>query len=421
MLRFRLNQDNRNHGQLLRSWLDGCDDGFIAVAFLKMAGLRQVLPELQRFLERGSSLRMVVGTDFYLTEPEALRFLLGLQSKFPKFDWRMVECSAISTFHPKYYRFSSGGQIWLLTGSANLTSGGMTTNIELSAIAEDSVDGSLSKQAADVETVFWTNSRSNLPTETMVGAYAVAFEINNRRTTQAMEMATKELEALPKLDGPKLRDELDMYRSNTDQQRDLAVRRENYKEARAVIIDGLANSGDVIDADFRRAYEALVGSSGGKKLWHSGSVFRGKAAVMAQKNDVVAMIREVMADLTREPEAMYEIGLRWSAKITGLGPNIVTEFLHTLRSERYAVLNRNPVTGIKTLGLDHFPHPEAFKPADYARFCRCLGALAKHCGFSDLGEADHFLNFVYWRHKSSLPKASTENSDADNSSVDAPK
>lgn len=153
LLMFKLisNDERRNHGRLLQGWLKGCDNGFVAVAFLKQSGLKQIESELREFLGRGGYLRFVVGTDFHLTEPEALRVVLQLGCDFPRFEWKMVAQSPVSTFHPKYYRFRGEGRIWVLTGSANLTSGGLGGNIEVSTIAEDETSGPLATEAERIE------------------------------------------------------------------------------------------------------------------------------------------------------------------------------------------------------------------------------------------------------------------------------
>ena len=219
---------------------------------------------------------------------------------------------------------------------------------------------------------------------------------------EAADRVKHDLETLPDMEGKALDDELRAYRSDASEREDLLRRKSNYERARGMIRDQLLGSPEVASTNFESVYEALVGKSGGTKLWHSGSVHRSKVEVMKYKDAVLGMVREIAENLNRTPEAMYEIGLRWTAQISGLGPNIFTEFCGTLRPDRYATLNNNPVTSLFELGIYDFPSPSAFKPADYGSFCRRIGQLAMRCGFHDLGEADHFLNFVYWRHKKRL-------------------
>lgn len=417
MFRILQNDERRSHRQFVRGWLSGSTDGFIAVAFLKQAGWRLIAEEVVTFLQRGGSLRMLVGTDFFLTDPESLRELLRLSTEHPSFEWRLMK-AAQATFHPKYYRFRDPKNLWVMTGSANLTAGGLERNIETSVVIEDGADGRLAAECQQNEAALWAHPRGQIPTEELIGIYAAEYQVASKRMKAAQTGLAKELAESPKLEGEKLQEELQAYADNEEEVGDLAMRRENYATARNLILGSLLGGDPVTSEVFKNVYRHLVGERGLGKLWHSGSVYRSKTKVIGQWSQVMEMIREIAADLTRSPETMYELGLRWMDRIDGIGPNIFTEFCHTLAPERYAPLNDNPVTSLRWLKRDAFPQPSAFKPDDYGRFCRALGLLRERCGFADLGETDHFLNFVYWRHREDA-KASDpdDNEDVSQASV----
>ena len=266
MLKLISNDERRNHGQLLRGFMKGCDNGFAAVAFLKRTGLKQIEAELREFLGRGGCMRFVVGTDFHLTEPEALRVFFQLGCDFPRFEWKMVAQSPVSTFHPKYYRFRGVGRIWVLTGSANLTSGGLEGNIEVSIISEDDASGALATETERIEAALWAHDRCREPSEAGIGAYAVGYKLNKQRMTEAADRVKKDLESLPEMEGKALEDELRAYQSDEKEKMDLMRRKSNYKRARGMIRDQLLGSPDTASASFESVYEALVGSRGGIKL-----------------------------------------------------------------------------------------------------------------------------------------------------------
>jgi len=209
----------------------------------------------------------------------------------------------------------------------------------------------------------------------------------------------REFEELPKLEGQQLVSELQAYRADAKQQADLAKRKTNYQTAQHLLKAELLNVAEPTEKEFEAVYQHLVGQSGGDKLWHSGSVYRSKNTVLLQWQKVVAMVHDIYINLKRSPEEMYALGLKWTEQIEGVGPNIFTEFCHTLAPARYSPLNNNPVTSLRWLNDDQFPHPSGFKADDYGRFCRCPDRLRNRCGFADFGETDHFLNFVYWRHR----------------------
>jgi HKD family nuclease len=412
MIRIISNEAQRNHRQLLQSWLDGSHDGFVAVAFLKHSGLRSIKAHLEAFLQRGGTLRLMVGTDFFLTEAQALRELERLAKLYPKLEWRLVEQSSNSTFHPKYCRFQDAANVWLMTGSANLTGGGLESNIEVSVISEDLTSGPLVRETSKIENVLWNNPRAVDPTEERIGRYAAQSEMARKRMKAAEAELQRELEELPKLEGQQLAKELEAYRASAKEQADLAKRKANYQTALDLIQSELLNVAEPTQQQFEAVYQRLVGQSGGDKLWHSGSVNRGKTTVLLQWQKVVAMVRDIAANLERSPEEMYALGLKRIEQIEEVGPNIFTEFCHTLAPARYTPLNDNPVTSLRWLKVDEFPRPSAFKADDYGRFCRCLDRLKTRCGFADFGETDHFLNFVYWPIRNKAKRAGAIDEDA---------
>lgn len=412
MIRIISNEAQRNHRQLLQSWLDGSLDAFVAVAFLKHSGLRLIEAHLEAFLRRGGTLRLIVGTDFFLTEAQALRDLDRLAKMYTKLEWRLVEQSNSSTFHPKYYRFQDGASVWLMTGSTNLTGGGLESNIEVSVVTEDSIGGPLVRETSKIESALWNNPRVVVPTEEWMGRYAAQAETARKRMKAAEAELQREWEELSKLEGQQLANELEAYRADAKQQADLASRKDNYQTALHLINSELLNDAKPTDKQFEAVYQRLVGQSGGDKLWNSGSVYRSKTTVLLQWQKVVAMVRDIAADLKRTPEEMYTLGLMWTEQIEGVGPNIFTEFCHTLASARYAPLNNNPVTSLRWLQADQFSHPSGFEADDYGRFCRCLDRLRNQYGFADLGETDHFLNFVYWRHRDEARQPGLADEDA---------
>src|SRR6476620_1595231 len=99
------NTKSRDHRTSIAAALRESDNTFIAVAFLKQSGLANLADELEAALKRGAQLTLVTGTDFWLTDPEALKRLYALKSNYSSLDLRIFRRSASATFHPKYYRF----------------------------------------------------------------------------------------------------------------------------------------------------------------------------------------------------------------------------------------------------------------------------------------------------------------------------
>jgi HKD family nuclease len=117
------NHSDQTHSIIIDRLLDSSDEVIICVAFLKLSGLNKIIDKLKL---KTSKCLFYIGTDFYLTEPAALRKLFN--SGHSIFITKKEKC----TYHPKIFYFKKKNQISILIGSANLTNGGLETNIEAS-------------------------------------------------------------------------------------------------------------------------------------------------------------------------------------------------------------------------------------------------------------------------------------------------
>ncbi len=97
----------------------------ICVAFAKASGVLRLAPTLQRFLERGGRVEIVVGIDEDITTRQALELIMKFSTAAYVFN------NPAATFHPKVYLFEAPGkQAVAFIGSSNLTVGGLYTNYE---------------------------------------------------------------------------------------------------------------------------------------------------------------------------------------------------------------------------------------------------------------------------------------------------
>jgi hypothetical protein len=72
--------------------------------------------------------------------------------------------------------------------------------------------------------------------------------------------------------------------------------------------------------------------------------------------------------------------------------------LNTYAPTQYAVLNKNPIESLKALGFTRFPSPASFTADTYAEYCDFMTRLGSTCKLKDLGDVDHFMNFIYWNY-----------------------
>jgi HKD family nuclease len=148
------NADGAYHAGAITELIDGADAIVIAVAFLKKGGADHIAPILEKRLASGARVELFVGTDFFLTEPDALERLLKLGRRHLACDVMVADRSP-ATFHPKIYSARRGDRWSSVIGSANLTRGALRSIEELSIarrsgwFERDNQDGDLGSQRND--------------------------------------------------------------------------------------------------------------------------------------------------------------------------------------------------------------------------------------------------------------------------------
>lgn len=110
----------------------------VSVAYASLRGCQKLNECLSQSLSDWDSLtkRWTISVDRGVTEPDALLYLQGLshsEVRVPSFSYLLDNrLRPLSLYHPKIYLFSGNGGSGLsaVTGSANLTFGGLMTNTE---------------------------------------------------------------------------------------------------------------------------------------------------------------------------------------------------------------------------------------------------------------------------------------------------
>lgn len=101
----------------------------IIVAFAKNSGVLRIKDALETFRKHGGTIHAYVGVDLGGTSYEALTSLLPLVNSL-----HVVHSEQAQTFHTKIYDFIGHDEDLIIVGSHNLTSGGLWTNFESSAL-----------------------------------------------------------------------------------------------------------------------------------------------------------------------------------------------------------------------------------------------------------------------------------------------
>lgn len=158
-----------------------CEEFYISVAFIKMAGLEPLLQTLKTLEEKGVSGKILT-TDYYnYSEPKALERLNGLKNV----ELRMYCVPDTEGFHTKGYIFRKDDIYNIIVGSSNITSRALTTNKEWNTRLISTEQGEFARDLlAEFET-FW-NSERTVSYEACAESYAARYQI-----VQAQKKAAK--------------------------------------------------------------------------------------------------------------------------------------------------------------------------------------------------------------------------------------
>ena len=127
-----LNNTVSNHLKILNQQFATAGHIWISVAYLKNTGFNSLYAPLNAALKRGAEIEVFCGLDFCITDPDAIEhchaLFKGTQAKLYLCEIKKVN------FHPKVYCFRSNKHVTVVIGSANLSKGGLETNVELSTV-----------------------------------------------------------------------------------------------------------------------------------------------------------------------------------------------------------------------------------------------------------------------------------------------
>lgn len=209
---------------VVREALRSADRLAIAVSFFRYSGLGLVVDELEAFAGRGGQLRLLVSTYMCVTQPEALRAILGFRNVDTRLHLARREGVKDQGFHAKMYMVEDEpSECWI--GSSNFTKGGLSTNIEANLRHARSLEVESAKRLFDQ---LWSRDDTLPLTDELIDAYA----------TTIRELPSFRLPAAPELVRERSPDYASHVRPNQAQAEALArlkaLRESN--ERRAVIV-----------------------------------------------------------------------------------------------------------------------------------------------------------------------------------------
>ncbi len=389
--------DEDHHAQTLRDHMKTATKFTCVVAFARNSGLAMIYDLLKDRIKKGMAATIVVGIDFYQTDPEVILDLLKLRNVAPKLETVKVYMGAEDagcTMHPKIYIFGGRQGTTAIVGSANMTQGGFADNWEMSALISGR-DVNWEKNLVE-----WIQDRFDdgdivEADSTLVERYRIKRNIFLAHIKMAERQARKAVESSPGDLGTLRAILATMKADESDNGFEAQVAlRKNDQRSIPAIFKCIEELNEPTPESFLPIYEKLL------QTWHSGGLHRGKTAVASQPMVFRDSLRSLRRSRSVDPSVNYNLLLEPMLRVPRAGVNVITEILHSHDATRYPVMNANSVSGLRLASISNYPVQLTKKTVDgatYARFCGDAERIRSNLGLKDFTELDALFNYAYWR------------------------
>lgn len=164
MNRFYTNYTDVRFIDKLKKNLDECQSFCFSVSFIKKAGLKLIIPNIDAALARGAKGRLITTTYQNFTDIDSLEYFFSLKTKYPdQFDCHLDKDCFIDKsgdkvgFHSKGYLFKFYDHNELLVGSSNITVYALLKNVEWDVSL---IDDDIYSQAMTEFDYLWNKTHS---------------------------------------------------------------------------------------------------------------------------------------------------------------------------------------------------------------------------------------------------------------------
>ncbi|MBT9594908.1 MAG: NgoFVII family restriction endonuclease [Vitreoscilla sp.] len=385
-----LNEPTRTHKQPLVAAIEASRAMEWLVAYMTAGGLRELEQDLTASLKGGASVRIAVGLDEAVTEPQALRILHRLARRHPTLQV-YAAAEQTKTFHFKVYAFQNQEGSEVVVGSANMTRPGLIENHEASVHLMHPGREFFDRISRHFDMLVEDKTLQEL-TEPLIDQYAERYEayrLARHLSKHRARAASEESGRMAQLKEVLAIMSADRTQHGFDHQRKL---RRSGRQAAVRQIELLATSKETSHATFLASYEALLDG------FHSGGLHRGKTTIAKHRAEFRQAMRVALTLAKKSPSEAFEILAKRCSSIRSAGINVITEVLHAINPRKFAVMNQNSVAGIRIGHPNLFPaHPSksSVSPNSYALFCAHAERARSSLGLADFGELDAVFNYAY--------------------------
>lgn len=387
-----------SHLKKIINLFETADEVWLATAFLKESGLTKLLPSIKKHLASKKAISIIAGQNFALTEPKALHTLRNLFDQYP--EAKLYLANAInpkSVFHPKLFVFRKNEDYTIISGSANITEGGLSSNVECSLLVESAKSDNAWKEALIFYNKLISIDNAQEATLLVIKQYETFFE--------SQKLLNKKAKSIP----IRKKSEINFNYTNlsqffkkfdtADREKMFKEKQANYKEAKQVL-NSIADHPKLTEVIFASLLDKLVGSAEEYNLWHSGSVYRLRRSVYPYHKEFQKLVRFVRDNSESDAYIVFTKGKEIINAIEGAGINYLTEIMMTYNPKTFANMNKNPLTVLRTQGgLNIKAASTSYNGLEYAEYCEIIKEICTHLNLRNMLEADSFFNDIYWRIK----------------------
>ncbi|MAM30372.1 MAG: hypothetical protein CMC13_15245 [Flavobacteriaceae bacterium] len=395
MTQVLFNHINSNHLDTILQQFRKADEVWIATAFLKMSGLNLLLAPIKKHIKNNKPITIIAGQNFGLTEPEALKILLKLFSGRVNANLFLDKAEdKTKVFHPKLFLFKSKDKATIISGSANITKGGLTTNQEVSLCIETKANNTEWKNSAAIFNHIIHEEHANLVNLMLIKRYEQFYK-DQKRSRKYQKAIPEKQECEYSFDYTKLEQHLRNFR--TEQGKHIFKEREKkYRKAKKLLKE-IAESPRLNQNRFEDIIDALVGAAGLQSLWQSGSLYRNRRFVYECKNEFKDLVAFINDHQNKSSSVVFEGAKELVKEVKGANINYVTEIMMTYQPNRFANLNTNPITVLdEEAGVYFKSHSSSFDGNNYSEYCLLTKEIAQKLNLKNMLEVDSFFNEIYW-------------------------
>ncbi|GAB4161449.1 MAG: hypothetical protein Tsb0033_18880 [Winogradskyella sp.] len=386
------------HFGVIKNHFKTSEEVWLATAFLKMSGLNLLLPSIKKYIKNNKAITIIAGQNFGLTEPEALKVLFKLFEKKINANIYLDKADdKTKVFHPKLFLFKAKEKVTIISGSANITSGGLTSNQEVSLCIETNSNSNAWKEAKAYFNHITNEENASLVNLMLIKRYEQFYK-EQKGVRKHQKVVPEKQESQYSFDYKKLKQHLRNYRTEQSK-KNFEERERKYKQAKK-LLNEIIESPRLTQNRFENIIDALVGAAGLEALWQSGSLYRNRRFVYNCKNEFRSLVNFISEHQNQSASLVFEGAKDLVEQVEGARINYVTEIMMAYQPYRFANLNSNPIKVLKEeAGVYFKSHSSSFNSNDYAEYCLLIKEIAQKLELKNMLEVDSFFNEIYWEIK----------------------